>query len=186
MAQKGDSIFDYGCYPTWHHCADKPSEKYIIDSIYSFLNMKFVLLEDVDALNYATKELRTNRFRVYVYKNISDTTLLWLNYAGTMTKEDGSNLLVNSESVEKKFFVTFYSQKYLEKLELLQTLYTKHDINKIIRKVKKKWKSVNKDFFQNKENYLHYGVPAEILNSVCIQNGFNPNGASEIINESKK
>lgn len=186
MIQKGDSIFDYGCYPTWLHCADQPSEKYKVDSIFSFLNTTFAVLEDLDALNYSTKELRPNRFRVYAFKNISDTTLLWLNYAGTMTKGEVNDLLINSESVEKRYFITFYSQKYLETLDLLQTLQSKHDINFIIRKFKKKWKRVNKDFFQNKTGDLHYGVPAEILNSVCIQYGFNPNGASEIINESKK
>lgn len=148
-------------------------------------NFYILKLERLDTIPLTIHPYPADRFEMLIFKK-TDNTLELLQQISSLTRTVLQRYLVDTIPYTNNFSFTYYSLPYMKKLMKLKRVKTMNDANKITEQLKnfanhsnmiKAYKAHNK-----MPDYYATGLTATIINTICIQSGYCPIGASVTIN----
>lgn len=188
LHKSNDTLYNYNCYPNGSCYDAQYLDHYKIISLRQKEEFAILKMEKLDTLQMTTMPYPETRYCIYALKNISDNELGYLPLRFGLTKKQIDSLEVNTDTLKNKFFYTYFSDMYYKSLFSLKKITTKQDVEEVIAEVKKPvYEGLAKTYMQtNVFDMYASGISAELLNRACIARGFNPVGASQIINKLMK
>lgn len=176
--QSNDTLYQYHCYVN-KPCVPKAEDHYKILSRTNLGEFVVVKMEKLDTLKLTTEPYPAKRYVVMAFKNINSLKAGMLELRFGLSKKQLDTVKVTEAFLKDKFFITLFSETYLQQLAKLKPLTTRQEALDIMNE------STNQQFNQLIESYKKtdsrdmYGVRlnAEIFNQICIQKGYNPFGA---------
>jgi hypothetical protein len=101
-----------------------------------------------------------------------------------LTKPQIDTIKTDFRSLNDKFFFTLFSDSFMQELDRLRKVTTKEDAIIIAKAIQSdKYKSVIESYKRTTiSDMYNSGITAELLNRICIDNGFNPKGAGRAMN----
>ena len=136
-------------------------------------------LERLDTIPLTNEPYPEDRYYVMALKNLTDKQLGYLPLVYSVRKNQLDTIQVNTQTLEDKFFFTYYSTSYLKELSALKKLATKDEASRIIQAARTdKYKPLARSYAKTQTyDIYNAGFSAELLSRVCIDNGYNPIGA---------
>ena len=187
LHQSNDTLYELKCYVD-RPCLYKPAKHYRVLS--SDRRGDFVLLnvERLDTIPLTSDPYPAARYSVLAFKSVNDKQLGYLPLVFSVTKQQLDTIQINVQSLEDKFFFTYFSDNYLREFSALKKLTTKDEVSRLIEALKSdKYKPLAESYAKTEtKDMYNAGLSAEILNRVCIENGYSPVGAGLVIEKLMK
>ena len=187
LHQSNDTLYELKCYSN-KPCFERPKCHYKILNVEQ-KNEKIVFkLERLDTIQMTTNPYPQNRFCILVLRQESKDKILFVQQVLGLMKDDVTSNFIDTFKVENKFGFTYFSKTQYDKFSQLKTITSKKEVEFLIEKLKtEKFKLLAMQYEKSHPFDMYAaGLSAEILNQVCIDNGFNPIGAGETINKFMK
>lgn len=184
LHQSNDTLYELKCYID-RPCQPRPAKHYKILSSDKTGDFTILKVERLDTIPLTSDPYPAARYYVLALKSNTDKQLGYLPLVYSVTKKELDTIQTNVRLLEEKFFFTYFSDSYLKELSALKKMATKDDVSQIIDAAKSdKYKPLAQSYAKTETNDIYNtGFSAELLNRVCIENGYNPIGAGEIIDK---
>lgn len=184
LHQSNDTLYELKCYID-RPCQTKPAKHYKILSSDKTGDFTVLKVEQLDTIPLTSDPYPATRYYVLAFKNITDKQLGYLPLVYSVTKKQLDTIQTNVQFLEDKFFYTYFSDSYLKELTALKKMATKEDVTQIIDAAKSdKYMPLAQSYAKTEtKDMYNAGFSAELLNRVCIENGYNPIGAGVIIDK---
>lgn len=184
-----DTLYNYDCYSD-RPCYEKPENYFKIISLKKNADFAVLKLEQLDTLQMNPIQ-NQRRYLIFILKNISEKELGYSGYLPKhygLTKIEIDGFQINTDSLKEKFFFTYFSDSYYKELNKLKKITTKEDAEEIIEEANSSKYKYLADRYMNTKPYDMYGVgfDAEITNKACIEKGYSPIDAGNIIHKLMK
>lgn len=183
MEQRNDTLYMFKCYTT-QPCLPTPVQHYKILSSSSKEGFVILKLKGLDSVSAISRNDTATNYAMLAFKNINnkEAGLLPLRY--DLSKKQLDTATTDIASLKEKFFFTYFSDSYLKELSSLKKITTLEEIKTMTQTIRQD-SAVYKPIVQSytkTQSYDMYavGINSEILNRVCIRNGYNPFGAGEV------
>ena len=182
LHQSNDTLYELKCYID-RPCQPKPDKHYKILSSEKKEDFTILKLERLDATSLTSDPYPADRYYVLALKSINDEQLGYLPIVYSVTRKQVDTIRTDLQFLKDKFFYTYFSDSYLKELSAFKKLVTKDDASQIIEAVKSdKYKLLAQKYANtDTKDMYNAGFSSELLNRVCVDNGYNPIGAGEII-----
>ena len=182
LHQSNDTLYELKCYID-RPCQPKPAKHYKILSSDKTGDFTILKLEQLDTIPLTSDPYPADRYYVLALKSINEKQLGYLPIVYSVTRKQVDTIRTDAQFLKDKFFYTYFSDSYLKELSALKKLATKDDASQIIEAAKSdKYMLLAKSYSNtDTKDMYNAGFTAELLNRVCVDNGYNPIGAGEII-----
>ena len=187
LHQSNDTLYELHCYID-RPCQPRPEKHSKIISSYKKGEFTILKLEQLDTIPLSINSYPETRYSTLAIKYIDNKKLGFLPLVLGLTKKQLDTIQTNMQTLKDKFFFTSFSDAYLKELSALKKVTTKEDANEIIETIKSdKFKTLVDRYLKTEISDLYgSGLSAELLNSACIEDGYNPIGAGRVINTLKR
>ena len=187
LHRSNDTLYELKCYID-QPCQPKPAKHYKILSSNKTGDFTIIKVERLDTIPLTSDPYPAARYYVLALKDVSDKQLGYLPLVFSVTKKQLDTIQTNGQSLEGKFFFTYFSDSYLKELSTLKKLTTKDEVSQIIQAAKsEKYKPLAQSYANTEtKDMYNAGFSAELLSRVCIENGYSPIGAGRIIEKLMK
>src|SRR5688572_18045772 len=187
LHQSNDTLYELKCYID-RPCQPKPAKHYKILSSNKTGNFTIIKLERLDTIHLTSDPYPAARYYILALKGVTDKQLGYLPLVFSVTKKQLDTIKTSVQSLEDKFFFTYFSYSYLEELSALKKLATKDEASLIIQAAKSdKYKPLARSYANTEtKDMYNAGFSAELLSRICIENGYSPIGAGLIIDKLMK
>ena len=187
LHQSNDTLYEWKCYID-RPCQSKPAKHYKILSSNRTGDFTIIKAERLDTIPLTSDAFPAARYFVLALKGVTDKQLGYLPLVFSVTKKQLDTIQTNVQSLDDKFFFTYFSDSYLKELSALKKLTTKEEVSQIIQAAKSdKYKSLAQSYANTEtKDMYNAGFSAELLSRVCIETGYSPIGAGRIIDKLMK
>lgn len=183
LHQSNDTLYELHCY-IYQPCQNRPEAHYKILSSHELKNFTIFKLERLDTIPLTINSYPPTRYSIVVIKDINNKKLEYLHLISGLTKQQIDTFRNEINSLNEKFYFTYYSDSYLKELSTMKKVTTKNEVLEIVGDFKsEKYKLLAEKYYKTEIGDMYgSGFSAEILNRACIEKGFDPIGAGRIIN----
>lgn len=184
--QSNDTLYEYRCAPTGE-CLPEYRKHYRIHRSEVIPPYSILRLERLDTIPLTTKPYPADRYHVFVLKNATAEKVGFAHVRYSLTHEQMESTEIDTVSLSTMFFYTFFSKEYLQEIQSYKKVETKGDVNRLIKKITSKEYQPILDAYNKTEIGDLYGsiITSEMLNKACLELGYSPIGANDVINEIK-
>lgn len=155
-------------------------------------DMVIMKVESLDSIPLTTEPYPDDRFRIFVYKKNGNKELTIINNISHLTKQKMTGY--NTDTIQSKTSIgmKLYSLTYMKEFLMLKKVVTKKDVDKINEELNDpKYLTFVEDYKKENKLFDPYAsiLTANLINTACLNLGYNPIGASfsiNIINSNKK
>lgn len=148
-------------------------------------NLIAVKLESLDSIPLTTDPYPEDRFKLLLYKKISEKELLLIRDINHLKQEEMTTYNIDTIQTQNSYGMTLFSLSYLKQLSTLKKVKSKKDANAINNELN------NSKYTRFAESYVKFNrlsdpyasiLSASLINTACINLGYSPIGASFSIN----
>lgn len=185
--QRADTLYELNCHFE-RACQPVPSKYYRILTTEKKRDFTILKMERLQ-ITPITGELQSpNRYYLTAFKTGDKNHLGYLPLGMGLTKQELDDFQTDADTLEEKFFYTYFSETRLKEISTLKKITTKTQAEEIIQGLKNDKFKIVAEKYKRTQTWDMYGsgFSAEILNHVCIELGYNPLGAGLIIDEVMK
>lgn len=182
--QSNDSLYGLHCYID-QPCQPQPETHFKIISSNKLKNFTIVKLERLDTIPLSIDPYPKTRYSVGIFKDITEKELGYLDFLSGLTKQQMNAVKIETDSLNDKFFFTYYSDAYLKELSTLKKVTTKSQVLEITDvENDEEFKLLAEKYAKTNVGDMYLsGFSAEILTRSCIRKGYDPVGAGRVINK---
>ena len=186
LHQSNDTIYQFSCnaYAKQFYRV-KPDAHYKIISSSKQAEFYILKLEQLDTVSLTTEPYPKTRYSLLILKNGNSKEVGSLPRLLGSTRSQIDTSKVNLTALRNNFYFTYFSDTYMKSLASLKTIATKHDAEVIFETIKDgTFKELIDKYQQTQPGDLYAsGLISELINRACINNGYNPLGAQQKIND---
>ena len=183
--KSNDTLYFLTCFANYK-CLSTPESHYKIIETTKKGKKYLLKLEQLDTLKNGTDKYPKTRFSVMYFNELDSNRMSMVQHVGKMTREEVSKKISDTFNLVKKFPITIYNRKYLDKLSATyKPIRTKEEVMEIMT-IKDSKKFIALRELYKKANIVDASggtFTAEILTIGCIDKGFNPVCAGRYIND---
>lgn len=162
ISQSQDTLYEYKCFIEWP-CEIKPEMHAKILDTYKSGDFTILKLQWLDTIPLKDQFCPGKIFSIMALKNIGKNEFGYLHPFQCLTQQQLDTTQMSSLFLNKKNYLTYFSNTYLKELSTLKKVSTKSAVKEIMNAIE------NNDFHAGKISYS-----AEQLNRACIKKGYNP------------
>jgi hypothetical protein len=183
LNKSNDTLYKFRYY------LDKPNQKlkehYKIHSSITKDDFTILKLEQLDTFHRSDIPYPETRYEVVILKNINTKKIGYQLHTFRLTKNQIDTIEIDINSLKDKFFFTFFGDAYYKEVSTMRQIKTKKDVEEIIEEMRKAKYEVLFDRYKrtNITDLWESGFASEFLNRACIEKGFNPIGASKMMDK---
>ncbi len=157
----------------------------IWDIIEKTQNLIAVKLESLDSIPLTTDPYPEDRFKLLLYKKISEKELLLIRDINHLKREEMTAYNIDTIQTNNSYGMTLFSLSYMKQLSMLKKVKSKNDADAINNELN------DSKYIRFAESYVKYNrlsdpytsiLLASLINTVCINLRYSPIGASFSIN----
>jgi hypothetical protein len=195
LHQSHDTLYYLQCFPGLtgkQGCITKPQAHYKIISSSKIAEFQIVKLEQLDTLSLTSNPYPETRFSLLILAAINDKGIGWLPRRQGSTKSQIDTARINLKTLRNNFYFTYFSDAYLGKLMLLKKIATKQDADNIMLALKdavgrKEIKELVEKYEKTQPiDYYGSGMTSELITRFCIEKGYSPVNAQQLLADSTK